>query len=164
MKTLFRLAQSGMGMDDAAWARHANPWSVYSRMTLPPLFAVAIWSRVWLGWWALVPVCLCVLWTWANPRIFPPPRRTDGWAAKGTLGERLFLSQAEAPPRHRRAVALLTAANAIGFAILVWGLAILDPWITLWGLTVAMGAKLWTFDRMVWLWREAGATPPPDGA
>lgn len=56
---------------------------------------------------------------------------------------------------HRRAVAILTVANAIGAILLGYGLVALNPWITLWGLTLTMGAKLWTFDRMVWLWRES---------
>ena len=156
MKGLFRLAQAGMGMDEAAWARHANPWSVYSRMTLLPLLSLAVWSRVWLGWGALLPIGLCIAWTWINPRLFPVPRRIDTWASEGTLGERLFLQDDPAARRHRRAVAWLTTANALGFGVLVWGLVVLNPWITLWGLTVTMGAKLWTFDRMVWLWRDSG--------
>lgn len=155
MRRLFRIAETGMGMDDAAWARHANPWSVYSRMTLLPLLALAVWSRVWLGWGALVLVALCLAWTWANPRLFGRPKHTDNWASEGTFGERLFMQGGAAADAHARAVGALTLANAGGFAILVWGLAVLNPWITLWGLTATMGAKLWTFDRMVWLWREA---------
>jgi hypothetical protein len=154
MRLLFRLAKAGMGMDEAAWARHANPWSVYSRMTVLPLVTLAVWSRVWLGWWALMPIAVCVLWTWANPRLFAEPTRTDSWASQGTCGERLYLGDDPAARGHRTPVALLTLANAAGFAVLVWGLAVLNPWITLWGLTITMGAKLWTFDRMVWLWRE----------
>jgi len=162
MMRLFRLAQSTMAMDDATWARHANPWSVYSRMTILPLLALAVWSRVWIGWWALPLVALCVLWAWLNPRLFPPPDRTDSWAAEGTFGERLFMEEDDAIARHhRRAVAWLTAANAIGAAVTIWGLIVLNPWITLWGLTATMGAKLWTFDRMVWLWREASGAVRP---
>jgi hypothetical protein len=51
---------------------------------------------------------------------------------------------------------VLTVANVAGAILLGYGLVVLDPWITLLGLTTTMGAKLWTFDRMVWLWREAG--------
>lgn len=156
MRALFRLAQSGMFMDDTAWARHANPWSVYSRMTILPLMALAVWSRVWLGWWALMPIAACLLWTWINPRLFAQPARTEGWAAEGTVGERLFMAMAaeDVPAHHRRAVAVLTAANIAGAVLLGYGLATLDLEITLWGLTTTMGAKLWTFDRMVWLKRE----------
>lgn len=158
MKRLFRFAQSSMLMDDATWSRHANPWSVYSRMTILPLVALAVWSRVWLGWWALLPVAACLLWTWANPRLFAQPAHTDCYAAEGTFGERLFMdgSADTVPAHHRRAVGVLTVANVAGAILLGYGLVALNPWITLWGLTTTMGAKLWTFDRMVWLWREAG--------
>lgn len=154
MNRLFRIAQSAMAMDDATWKRHANPWSVYSRMTVLPLLALAIWGRVWLGWWALGPVALCLGWIWLNPRLFPAPDHTENWASEGTFGERLYMEDEAAAMPHKRAVTLLTAVNALGFSILLWGLIVLDPWITLWGLTATMGAKLWTFDRMVWLWRE----------
>ncbi|MCA8931790.1 MAG: hypothetical protein KDA49_04945, partial [Rhodospirillaceae bacterium] len=45
-------------MDDATWARHASPWSVWTRVPIALLLVLAIWSRVWLGWWALLPVAL----------------------------------------------------------------------------------------------------------
>lgn len=165
MKRLFRLAQSTMAMDDATWARHANPWSVYSRMTILPLLALAVWSRVWIGWGALVPVALCLFWTWINPRIFRSPARTDSWAAEGTFGERLFMADDDAvPSHHRRAVAWLTTANAAGAVVMAWGLIALNPWMTLCGLITTMGAKLWTFDRMVWLWHEAGSAGREGGS
>ena len=32
-------------LTDEAWLRHANPWSVYTRILIPPAFALAVWSR-----------------------------------------------------------------------------------------------------------------------
>ena len=79
-----------MGMDDRAWQRHANPWSVWTRILTPlPLLALAVWSRVWLGWGALWPVALALGWIWLNPRLFPAPARLDGWAAAAVMGERV---------------------------------------------------------------------------
>ena len=40
-----------MKMDDAAWKRHANPWSAWTRTLILPLLALTVWSRVWIGWW-----------------------------------------------------------------------------------------------------------------
>lgn len=59
MKTSERL----MGMTDETWARHANPWSVYTRFSILPLFALAVWSRAWIGWGALIAVTAVVFWT-----------------------------------------------------------------------------------------------------
>lgn len=103
-----------------------------------------------MGWWALVPVEACLLWTWINPRLFAQPSRTEGWAVEGTFGERLFMEQpaGDVSAHHRRAVAILTAANVARAVLLGHGLVVLDPTITLWGLTTTMGAKIWTFDRM----------------
>jgi hypothetical protein len=44
-----KLLERLMGMDDATWARHANPWSGWTRVTIVPLLSSANWSRVWLG-------------------------------------------------------------------------------------------------------------------
>ena len=33
-------------------------------------------------------------------------------------------------------------------------LIILDPWMTIAGLAITMGAKLWFLDRMVWLFED----------
>lgn len=144
-------------MDDDAWARHANPWSVWTRVAILPLMALAVWSRVWIGWWALLPVALLVVWTWLNPRAFPPPRSFDSWAAKGVLGERLWVARREGsllPERHRRLPLVLNGVSAAGLVPLVYGLVVLDAWATLFGLAVTTLGKLWFVDRMVWLYED----------
>ena len=50
------------------WLRHAHPWSVVLRNTVLPILIIMFWSRMWLGWWAVLPVALALLWTWFNPR------------------------------------------------------------------------------------------------
>ena len=67
-----------------AWRRHANPWSVYTRIPVPLLLTAAVWSRAWIGWWSLLPVAAVVVWTMVNPRVFPPPQSIDTWASRGT--------------------------------------------------------------------------------
>ena len=90
-----------MGMDDEVWERHANPYSGWSRVPVLSLLALAIWSRVWLGWWALVPIILIFVWIWFNPRLFPAPKSTDNWMSKGVLGERVWLNRKNVPiPTH----------------------------------------------------------------
>jgi hypothetical protein len=160
-----RLAKT-FGLDSAeAWRRHANPWSVYTRIPIPLLLVAAIWSRAWIGWWSLVPIGLVLLWTLGNPRVFPPPRSLDHWASHAVLGETVWAkrSTTAVPKRHRVAPLVLSVISAAGVPFLVWGLVVLDPWITAFGLAVQMAGKVWFLDRMVLLYEEvsSGAEPVP---
>ncbi len=148
-------------MDDAAWARHANPWSVWTRVPILPLLALAVWSRDWIGWWAAVPVALLLAWTWVNPRAFPPPASFDSWSSRAVLGERLWLArdQVPVPPRHRRMPAMLNALSAAGGLLLLYGLGWLVAWAALTGLAVALLAKMWFLDRMNWIVAEMRDDP-----
>lgn len=151
-----RAMAQAFGMDERTWARHANPWSVWTRNTGLPLLVLAIWSRVWLGGWAIVPLLLVVLWIWLNPRLFPVPSSTDSWASKAVLGERVWMNrgQVPVPPHHRRVPHLLAALAALGVPFLAWGLYHLRPWPTLFGLLLVFSGKLWFLDRMVWLYED----------
>lgn len=148
-------------MDDAAWARHANPWSVWTRVPILPLLALAIWSRAWIGWWVLLPVLLLLAWTWVNPRIFPPPRSTASWASRAVLGERLWIARGAVPvpERHRLLPHVLNAAAAGGGLLLAYGLAWLVPWAALLGFVLAFGAKMLFLDRMVRLVADMAGDP-----
>ncbi len=152
IKTTERL----MTMDDATWARHANPLSVYSRFTTLPLLTLAIWSRVWLGWWCLIPIALTILWIWYNPRAFNPPQSTANWASRITLGERVYLNRKTTPiPEHHIIVLkVITGMATISVAILIYGLAVLNVWATVCGMLLSIITKLWFVDRMVWLYME----------
>jgi len=155
MKALYRGAERLMAMDDATWARHANPMSAYTRFTVLPLLVMAIWSRVWLGWWAILPTALVLAWAWVNPRAFPPPRNLDNWASRGVLGERVFLNRRDEVAAHHRAWADgLAWASLPGVIVLVIGLIRLEPWWTLFGMVLAVGPKVWFVDRMVWLYGD----------
>jgi len=145
---------------EAAWRRHANPWSVYTRIPIPVLLVAAIWSRAWIGWWSLVPVALCLIWAAANPRVFPPPSTLDHWASRSVMGETLWAQRKSTPvpPRHHTAPLVLGIVSAAGLPFLVLGLIVLDPWITLFSLAVQMAGKLWFLDRMALLYDDAGAS------
>jgi len=54
--TLEERISSAFRMDEETWLRHANPWSVWTRLTALPLLVAAFWSREWVGWWAIIPV------------------------------------------------------------------------------------------------------------
>jgi hypothetical protein len=145
------------GLDEVGWARHANPWSGWTRfITCLPLLALAIWSRVWLDWWSLVPIAIAILWIWLNPRAFNPVRDDRAWITKGVFGERFWLNrhQMDVPDRHRLIPNLLNVASLSGVPILAWGLYSLDLWPTIFSMTLIIGGKLWYIDRMAILYED----------
>lgn len=158
MNALNRAAKRLMAMNDEVWARHANPLSGWSRVTILPLFVIAVWSRVWIEWWALVPVGVVLLWTWLNPRLFPSPASIDNWMSKGVLGERLWLSRGmdSELSHHVPVIRTLTIATSAGAVLLLCGLAGLNVPLTTTGLAITMLTKLWILDRMVWIYSEVG--------
>jgi hypothetical protein len=139
-----------------AWRRHANPWSVYTRIPIPLLLTAAIWSRTWIGRRSLLPVAAVAVWTMLNPRVFPPPQAITSWASRSVLGEEYWTARKEAPipERHTVAPLVLSAMSAAGVPFWVWGLIVLDPWITAFGVAVQMLGKLWFLDRMALLYDE----------
>lgn len=151
--TLERRIAAAFRMDAATWARHANPWSGWTRLTALPLLALAGFSRAWIGWWAVPAFAAALAWTWYNPRIFAPPTRWDAWMTRGVLGERIWLARdtAPVPTHHRRLPNILSAIAGAGLVLCVYGVAALAPWPTLAGLAIATLAKMWFIDRMVWL-------------
>ncbi len=160
--TLERTIARLFRMDDATWLRHANPWSVILRFIVLPVLILAFWSRLWLGWWAVIPVILAFVWTWANPRIFPAPRSLDHWTSKSVLGERVWLNRdtVPVPTHHQKIPNLLSAVSGMGMLFVIWGVIVFDPWPTVFGVMVVDLSKLWFVDRMVWLWNDMrDATP-----
>ena len=125
-------------------------------MPLLLLFAFAIWSRIWLGWWCLIAVALLVIWTVINPRAFPVPENTNNWASKGTFGERVWLNRKAIPiPSHHAKWAIgLTIGISLATISMIYGLFVLDPWATFLSATLAASLKVWFVDRMVWLYED----------
>lgn len=153
-----KVLERAMGMGEGTWHRHANPWSFWTRIPILPLLTLAIYARAFIGWWSLFPVAAVVAWTFINPRAFSVPRDWSTWAARGTLGERVWLARGEvAIPQEFRIVAnLCSAISAVGGVILVYGLVVLDAWASLAGCAIAVLGKMWFVDRMVWLYDSHG--------
>jgi hypothetical protein len=141
------------GLDEDGWQRHANPWSVYTRIPIPALLAAAISSRTRIGRRSLVPVGLVCLWTVINPRAFPAPGSLDHWASRGVLGETCWANRKEVPvpPRHRVAPNVLRAVSALGVPFIARGLVVRNVWMVLFGLAVQGAGKIWFIDRMALL-------------
>lgn len=159
-----------MAMDGATWQRHANPWSVWTRIPLLTAVSLAVYFRAELGLWLWPILGLVAIWTFVNPRAFPPPASTDSWATRGVLGERIWLDREAVPiPRHHARWALgLSLASGACLLPLAWGLIALDPWATAFGALGASAMKLWFVDRMAWLYQDmaaaGGAAEPPPRA
>jgi hypothetical protein len=150
---------------DAAWRRHANPWSVYTRIPGPAVLVAAIWTYTRLRWWSLIPVGIVCLWLAVNPRVFPPPQSVDHWASRAVLGETFWADRraTPVPPRHRVAPNVLIGINCAGLPFIAWGLVARRGWIALFGLAVHMAGKIWFLDRMALLYDDM-ASGPSDGA
>lgn len=164
MTDLYRGLERAMRMDDAVWRRHANPWSGWSRVTILPLFCLAIWARVWIGHWSWALVLLLVLWTWLNPRVFPEPARLTNWMSRGVMGEYLFLHHRDAiAAHHGRAAHILATLSLPGFLVMAWGLWALWWEGVVFGCALTVLPKMWFIDRMVWIledWRAGGRMMP----
>lgn len=149
-------------MDETARRRHSNPWSVFSRLSMIPSLGLAIWSRVWLGWWSVIPILAVFLWVWFNPRLFPEPESTNNWASKIVLGEWVWMRRKQVPvPDHHRFVPnALSVVGALAMILFIWGLACLELWPTILGGVVAFISKLWFADRMVWIYEDMREATP----
>ena len=142
-------------MTDEVWTRHANPWSVWTRFGAIPLMILAIWSRVWLGRWCLVPIAAVIVWLWLNPRVFAPVENPTGWAAKGIYGEKLWLmDRPRVPAGYRAVLRFLIGVAGLGFAILAFGLIMLEVWPTVFGASLIVLGQLWRIDRLGLLFEE----------
>ncbi|MGL6259723.1 DUF6653 family protein [Vibrio sp. WXL210] len=154
---LFKGAEKLLSMDEATWLRHASPWSVWSRFfTCVPLLTLAVWSRAWIGWYALLPTVLALVWIWLNPRAFKAPHSTDNWASKGTFGERIFLAHRHdaLPPHHLKAANVITGISIIASVVWLGGLVSLNLSATLSGMFAVVLSKAWFVDRMVWVYHD----------
>ena len=151
---IFKSAEALMGMTDTAWARHANPWSVYTRFAASVPTFLALWSAHWIGWWSLAPIIAAFGWIYINPRFFKPPSTAESWAARGVLGERAFLNRKQVPiPReHLRFAWTTTGLSGLFMAIGVWGYIQGEFWAAFAGWHASVLAKAWFVDRMAWLW------------
>lgn len=141
-------------MDEKVWMRHSNPWSGITRYPSLPLLLLAVWSRVWLGWWVLLPIILVLVWIWLNPRFFPKPRSTDNWMSKAVFGERVWLNRRTVaiPAHHVPVINIINSISTLGGILCVIGVVQLWLCITVMGTIIVILAKTWFLDRMVWLY------------
>lgn len=92
----------------AVFARHANPWSAWTRWASTPLVLVPVWTRRWSH------AAAVIAWMALNPVVFPQPADDRAWASRAMLGEEQWLID-----RPRDAALGVNAA-----ATAAWGAAI----------------------------------------
>lgn len=140
--------------NDESWLRHANPWSIWTRFVTLPFIVLSIWSRVWIGWYCLIPIAILVFWIWINPTLFSKPESFNNWAAKAVLGERAYMNRKESPIpyQHLKAIMILNVLQFFSGMVLAYGLWKLDLALTVHGSVYIYLTKMWFLDRMVWLY------------
>ena len=156
MKQLDQFTERAMGMNEAVWQRHLNPYTGWARVTALPLVALAVWSRAWLQWYCLIPIALVMAWVWLAARFFAPPDSTDNWMSRGVLGERLWLDRDrhQVDAHHYPIVFATMLIVGIGGVVMLAGLVTLNVAWTIAGVFASTVGKLWFLDRMNWLQRD----------
>ncbi len=155
--TLERKVAKVFNLTDENWMKHANPWSVWTRYSVLPIIVLAFWSRIWIGWWCLVPGVLSILWMFLNPIFFSRPKSTKNWASRAVLGERVYLNRdkIEIPKIHQSPIhKILNSISSVGMIISIWAIVYYSPWAAVLGVALAYLGKSWYLDRMVWLYDD----------
>jgi hypothetical protein len=155
------------GLRGETWMRHANPVSVWTRFAVLPLLAASIWSRDWIGWFALIPVALSLVFMMVNPLLFPKPASTRNWTSRSVFGERVWSerNKVPVPPQFTAAVPNVTYAFQVaGIAVMAYGLVRYDLLAAVVGIVLAQCAKAWYLDRMVLLYQDMKTRHAPYAA
>lgn len=69
------------------FARHSNPWSMWSRWASAPLLLVPAWRRSWRD------ATLVGLWMAVNPVVFKEPADDRAWSTRAALGEEQWVAE-----------------------------------------------------------------------
>ena len=144
-------------LTDENWLKHANPISVWTRYSVLPIIVLAFWSRIWIGWWCLIPAAISLLWMMFNPLVFNKAKSTKNWASKAVLGERVYLNRDKIPlPKHHEThlFFILNSISFVGLILATWATVFYSVWGAILGITMAYLGKSWFLDRMVWLYED----------
>ena len=127
----------------AVFARHANPWSAWTRWATMPLILVPVWRRSWRdaawisAWFAL------------NPVIFGEPADQAGWSTRAMLGEEQWITTR---PRDAALAVNLAGSAATALALVSARRRRLAPTVIATAVAMALTMGYWAlmvryFDR-----------------
>lgn len=144
------------GLEGESWEKHTNPWSIWTRFATLPFLILAVWSRVWIGWYSLIPIVLLVIWLRINPTLFKKPNNYDHWGSKSVLGEKFWSERKThpVPEHHQLPILILTCLQTMGGLLLIFGLWQFNILSVLTGAILTYMAKMWFLDRMVWIYQD----------
>lgn len=146
---------------DENWMKHANSLSVWTRYSVLPLIVIAFWSRVWIGWWFLIPAIVSLSWMLFNPVVFRKTKSTKSWASKAVLGERVWSNRdkVDVPSYHKTVPNILNGISSAGMVLSIWAIVTLSTWPAILGISLAYLGKSWYLDRMVWIYEDMKHLP-----
>jgi hypothetical protein len=118
----------------AMFARHANPWSAWTRWASTPLVLLPVWTRSRSHGW------MVATWFALNPIVFPKITDERDWATRAMLGEELWITHRPkdsatvlsvvasllavaaliAARRHRAVLAAVTTAAQMTLTLVYW--------------------------------------------
>jgi hypothetical protein len=93
----------------AMFARHANPWSAWTRWASTPLVLVPVWTR------RRSHAVLVTGWLAVNPVVFPKPADDHAWATRAMLGEERWIL--DRPHDVSMAISVVISGVAVGAVI-----------------------------------------------
>jgi len=155
--TLERKISKLFNLTNENWLKHSNPWSVWTRYSVLPIIVLAFWSRLWIGWWCLIPGVMSLLWMFLNPIFFSAPKSTKNWASRSVMGERVFLNRDKIgiPEIHKGPIHnILNGISSVGMIVAIWATVQYSIWGAILGTALAYLGKSWYLDRMVWLYED----------
>lgn len=122
------------GLRRAMFARHANPWSAWTRWATTPLVVVPVWTRRWSH------AAAVAVWFAVNPVIFPEPAHRRAWSTRAILGEERWSADR---PRDAGLVLNAVASVALSAALVAARRRRLRPTVAATALAMAVTLGYW---------------------